>query len=406
MRTAVVASAAILVVALLAGAGCLGLDDGESTTDTDLQPVWVADTETSLDGNHHQPAVLRIDDEPHLAVPLNGAGEDCRVAVLRANGSERWSHDVPPADCHAHAVGDVASDAFPAEDPAVLVATGEERVLALDAASGTEILQHELPEFGYSPPVVRDGERQSLVVADFLGTVTAVGDDGSELWTHDLDAYVWEQPTRVPGPNGTERIVVAGGTTGESGLARALNPDGSVAWTSDFERPVYELARTDVDRDGDSDGDSDAVVGATSDGTVGALRTENGTGLWSGTFGSGARVATGGGAIYVTDDGGDVHRLDPADGSVRWSQSQSDGADTTPPIALADLNRSAPVPVVLDPDGRVTLHDPADGSTLASATVDAGLLAPPATGDVTGDGRDEIAIVYADGRTALFEYDG
>lgn len=399
MRSVVAAVLLLATVLVVAGAATLAPIGGDERAQSDLRPVWVADTSTTLDGNHHQPAILRADGEAHVAVPLNGADQDCRVVVLHADGTERWRHEVPQDDCHGHAVGDVATASFPGDELAVLVATGEERVLALDAAGGEAAFRHELADFGYSPPVVIGSEPDTLVVADFLGTVTAVAADGTERWTLDFGGYVWDRPRRAPGPNGTERVVIAGGTTGEAGLVRAIDVDGSSAWSADFPRPVYSTARTAIDGE-------PVVVSASNDGTVAGLRTADGSTVWSRSFGSTARVATAGDAVYVTDERGTVRRLGLENGSTTWTRSPGEPGDTASPIGLADLNGSEPVPVVLDPAGRVALLAPSDGTTLATRGVDAELFAPPTTGDVTGDGRDEIAIVYADGRTALLEYDG
>lgn len=398
MRTAVLAGVLLLAVALAVTVAVgFGAFDGETTDSEPLEPIWVADTSTTLEGNHHQPAIVRVDDEPHLAVPLNGEGDDCRVVVLRADGSERWQHEVQPANCHGHAVGDVAAAQFPGDEPTGLVATGEEQVLALDARTGEVSFQHELQDFGYSPPIVIGDEPETLVVTDFLGTVTAVADDGTERWTHELGGYVWDRPVRAPGPNGSERIVVAGGTTGESGFVRALGADGTTEWTTDLQRPVHAVARTEIDGD-------PVVVGAGSDGAVRALRTDDGSSVWSRSFRGTTRARTADGTVYVTDDSGTVRRLDPETGSTEWSQSAGESDHTALPIGLADLSGPEPVPVVLDPSGRVSLLAPANGSTLATRDVDAELLAPPSTGDVTGDDRDEIVVVYGDGRTALLEY--
>lgn len=417
MRVAVAAVVVLLFGTIVVGGavvlGPVGGDaaDGNQETDdvasggdtvdsrSELTELWSTNTRTSLDGNHHRAAPVTVDGDPHVAVPLNGEDEDCRVVVLDAGGEERGSYDVPPADCHVHAVGDLAVGTFPGNEQSVLVATGEEQVLALDAASGDEQFRHDLPEFGYSPPAVLNSTPQTLVVADFLGTVVGVDADGQERWRRDVDAYVWNRPVRTAGPNGAERVVVGGGSSGEFGVVRAFDADGTTAWSVDRDRAVYDLAQTRIDGD-------PAIVAAERDGSITAVDAHDGSIEWERSVEDSARVATSANGVYVTDRSGTVSRLDPATGTPTWERT-IDVSEAAPlPIELAALTGEERTPVVVTADGQVIALTPKAGSVLGTHRIDASLYAAPTAADLTDDGREEIAVVADDGRTLVLSYSG
>lgn len=381
-------------VVLLAAAGGLLVDDSAADPPGELEPLWTSNTTTSISGNHHQPAVTAVDGARLVLVPLNGLDEDCRVAALDADGEPVWRHQVSAADCHAHAVGDVAVGRFPGDDSSALVATGEEHVHALDLDSGDPVLTAQLEEFGYSPPAVLGDE--AVVVTDFYGNVAAVGSDGTERWNHSIDAYVWARPMVAPGPDGDHRVVVAGGNSGESGIVRGLRADGSEVWTTRYDRPIRSAERATI-------GDEPAVVVATVDGTVEAVDTDDGTTRWERSFGGTTRVTVSDGSIYVVDDRGTVRRLTPDDGATQWKRSSGLESDLPMRVGVVDFADREAAPVALEPDGRIRVLDPADGSTLATHRLDGRLLAPPTTSDLAGDADDEIVVVTGDGRTVALE---
>lgn len=403
MRTAVAALALLLVAVLTGGfvvasgwfAPSPTADDAAQGT---LEPRWeVSELQTSSHGNHHQPAVLRRGDGALVLVPLNGQDEDCRLVALRADGSETWRHEVPPDECDPHAVGDVATGSFPGEEPSVLVTTGERKVLALAPADGDVRFEHELDAFGYSSPVVVNDGRRTLVATDFYGSVTAVAANGSERWTHELGSLVWARPMVATTPDGDRRIVLAGGQPGDSGVLRGLDADGAEQWTAEFDRPVRSADRTTIDGE-------PAVVAASVDGSVTAVRAEDGATLWSRSFGSTPRVRTGGHGLYVVDDG-TARRLALGNGSTVWTRSIDGEFDVAMRAEVASLGGDRTAVVVLDQRGGLNLLAADSGERLASHRVDAELLAPPAAADVTGDGVDELVVVYGDGRIALLAYD-
>lgn len=172
------------VISLLGGAGAYGLF---ATTEpaTALSPIWVSDTATGTEGNHHSPAIATFDGRPIVLAPISGRSEtdECSLTALSgSDGAVEWRYEFPPTDCTIHAVADPAVADVSGDGRAqVLAATTEERVVTLDLETGAVQHTRELSTYGYTQPVVVDlvgDESPETAVVDAKGVAFAF--DGSQ----------------------------------------------------------------------------------------------------------------------------------------------------------------------------------------------------------------------------------
>ena len=400
------------------GVGGLAGDDG-------LSERWLSETGVPVNGNHHAVAAGRVDGRGVVFVPVSGNPdtEQCRMVALdAADGSANWHHQVPPADCMIHSVGTLTLADYDGDGtPEVFVPSSEERLYAFDPAGGEPELSHELAEYGYSQaavgPLGPDGEAR-IAVVDALGTVQVLGPDGSTVWTHREDSYVWARPAvgDFAGDGGT-RLVVGFG----EGFVTAFERDGRVAWNRSLpgEGSITWMTAADVT----GDGATDAVV-ATDAGVVHAVDGPSGRIGWTREFGDLAAVeAVGDGdgdgrpEVYATAKDGVLRALEGDTGRTEWSTDLAEEpVQMAPPPVMGDLDGDGDSEIVaLTSDGVVSVVDPRNGSVLAThersspfwSFDDSPSVWTRATlADTDGDGRQEIYVVYGDGRVAKLEYDG
>lgn len=104
-RTAVVLAALLIV---LGGLAVSGLSE-DRATGTSLTVSWVSDTARDVDGNHHSPAVARIDGETWVYAPVSGRSDTDECALVALDGSSggrEWQYQIPVPECAIHSVAD------------------------------------------------------------------------------------------------------------------------------------------------------------------------------------------------------------------------------------------------------------------------------------------------------------
>jgi hypothetical protein len=401
-RTVIAVALVLLAAGGLAIAG-VGLDRSEGM---DLTVAWVSETGGGVEANHHAVAAGRIDGEPVVYAPVSdrpGSDGCALVALHGSNGSWRWAHPIPAANCTIHAVADpTLSDADGDGTLEVIAATTERTVTAYGALDGAVEFRANLTSYGYTKPVVADltGDRRpELLAVDVTGSIFAFRSDGSAAWSRRLSAFTWGQPAIADfDADGEPELVVGVGGRGDLHL---FERDGSSAWnrTSVVSGSITWMTTGQVDDDAPVE-----VIVASAAGVVSAVDGASGEREWTRRFGSFAAVK----ALGDGDGDGRVEVYAVARDRVLRGL---DGATLTtgdvqmmPPPAMGDLDGDGdPELLAVTNDGIVSVLDPASGEMRATYERDAPIFADPTLADTDGDGDPEAFVIYADGRVVALE---
>ena len=286
------------------------------------------------------------------------ASEDRRVyAVDAVTGQPRWHRDVNDAVVSSPAVA------------AGVIAIGSDSgaVLGLDPADGSQVWQLDA-EQAVEAPIAAAGE--VFVAAGNAGGVRAVAAaTGEQLWAAELEAGVRAAPVAAGGS-------VALVDTGEGRVHLLDAATGVVTWSTAEGGYTGSVAVA-----------GDALVAAREDGTVHELGLADGAEVrsWDAADSAGSQdrppeftlgVTAGGGALWLADDDSVLRRLgaaaDVAQGPVSlspaWFKTFSDAPyestfDSPPGVA-------GEAAMVLDGSGNVFRVDPQTGEAEKLGTID------------------------------------
>lgn len=412
MRTSTaIAIGALLVIGLgaptIALAGWFGAGGA-------LDVAWVS--ETAVDGsvNHHAVAAGPIGPAGTVFAPISSVGgsDQCELAALSGDdGSRLWNYPLPAANCTVHAVADPTVADYDGDGVSeVFVATTEQSVVGLHPRTGDVEFRHPLSAYGYTRPLVVDvlgDEAPEIVAVDVQGSVFVVRANGSVAWSAQGESYTWGQP-RVADfdDDGDPELVVGFGGSGE--LVR-YEPDGTVGWRrSAITNGSITWLSTTPARSGGPDLVLATVAGEVVlvDGADGSVIWRRDVGRMAAVHAVGAAEGEGDVAVYAVARDGTLRRFDAADGSTTWTTALTTEANQmTPPPALGDLNGDGDRELVaVTKGGKVAVVDPATGEELASYHRDADIWVHPTVADVDSDGRDEVYVMYGDGRVVALTY--
>jgi len=244
--------------------------------------------------------------------------------------------------------------------------------------------------------IVTDGV-PSIVAGTDDGDVIALDGAGKEVWRTSLGATVsmWPVVDTVPGYGPS----ILAGT--QDGVLACLSPDGDVQWKSSLEGSFMDFTSVSVLRGG---GGAD-IVATNRNATVSGLSAD-GECVWrfvthtepiwraSGTGPAAVGDIDGDGVdeIFFTAAEGYLYCLN-ADGAFRWSVYIGHNSQYSGPV-LADLGSGPRVCIggtldsvrCIDAVGDVTWSQRGAGAGF----IEVGL----SVGDISGDGRDDIAFVH------------
>ena len=393
-------------------AGCSGVLDWGGSDDSDggagngvgapeqVDRLWTAGTTTEYAGNHHEMGAIRVDGKVVVAVPRSEDPdtEGCGLLALDAGGETRWRRDLPAEVCDPHAVGDVAVGELDG-DPILLVATIEKDVVAYAAATGGVRFEAELVEtvpYGHpviSPPLA-DGSRR-VVVVDNLGHAVVANLDGSTAWRREFEGVVYPAPVvRDVDGDGAVEVVVA--TDAEQGWLVAHDAAGEERWRTAFETGGRALSS--VERDDHRD-----LVLSTWGGQVAAVDGRSGETRWSELLAErGILGGSDGERLYAGAGDGVVHAIDPNDGTVVWTvDSIGSSAPANAPV-VGHPREGAPVVASLAYDGALGLIDAETGSVLVEHSFGEETYTSPLFADLTGDGSDDLLVMFGDARVEAY----
>ncbi|WP_313692544.1 PQQ-binding-like beta-propeller repeat protein [Halorarum halobium] len=408
MRPRTVVTLVVVLGLLSAGVGAVLLQDGGLT----LSERWVSDTGTDIRANHHPVAAGSVAGEGVVYAPISGAGGtgECRLAALHAgNGSLRWEHGVPPANCTLHAVADPAiADADGDGTAEVYAASTTDELLGFHARTGAVEFRETLSEYGFTRPVVADvtgDERPEIAVVDVTGTLFVYAPDGTLRWERDLDGITNGAPQAgdFTGDGTTELAVGTGADE-----AVLLEGNGTTVWSRNtWDEAVGWTTSGQVDDD-----PAREFVVATTEGTVGVLDGRTGEVQWHADLGTLAAVhAFGDGdddgepELYAGAADNRLRAFDAASGEQEWATTLTTGdTQMMPPPLLGDADGDGdPEVVAATNDGLVSVVDPATGEVLATYGRERPIYTHPTLADTDGDGADELYVIYGDGRVVALD---
>lgn len=389
-------------------AGCSGLletsdteDGGSSGTAGGLTRLWTAGTPTEYGTNHHRMGVVQVDGEPVVGVPRSESPDvqGCGLLAVDGDGGRLWRQDLPAEACDPHSVGDVAVGQLD-DEPVFLVATIQNDVVAYDVTTGERRFSAELVgtvPFGapvISPPLA-DGSRR-IVVLDNSGNLVVAHTDGSRAWTREVDGVAYPSPVvRDVDGDGSVEVVVT--TDIESGWVIALGIDGELRWRTAFESGGREL--TSVER-----GEGRDLVLSTWEGEVAVVDGDGGEIRWSEPLADrGILGHSDGDQLYAGEGDGVVHAIDPGDGTVEWTvDSLASDAPANAPVLASDGPGGRPVVASLSYDGTLGLIDAERGRVVVEEGFGEETYTQPLVTDLTGDGRDDLLIMFGDARVEAY----
>jgi outer membrane protein assembly factor BamB len=360
-----------------------------------LERLWSAGTPTEYGTNHHRMGVVRVDGEPVVGVPRSERPDvpGCGLLAVDGDGEKRWSRDLPAEACDPHSVGDVAAGTIDGEQ-VFLVATIQKEVVAYSAGTGEPRFEADLIEsVPYGAPVVSpelaDGSRR-IVVVDNSGNLVVARPDGSRAWTRAVDGVVYPAPVvRDVDGDGSVEVVVT--TDIKSGWVLAFGIDGEPRWRTEFETGGRELSS--IDREEGRD-----IVLSTWDGNVAAVDGASGDVRWSEPLADrGLLGDSDSERLYATEGNGVVHAVNPEDGSVTWTvDSVATDAPANGPVVGTNGPEGQPVVASLSYDGTLGLIDPDRGNAELEHSLGTEAYTRPLLTDLTGDGSDDMLVMFGD----------
>ncbi len=394
----------VVVLCALVGASFYSITNKPSGS---LSVNWISNTGRPNQLNHHPVVAERIDGEPYIFAPVSQvAGKNARCAATRldTNGSVRWQYEINSSACAIHGIGDsLVADATGDHQPDILAPTTENRLYVFNAGNGSVEWKQNLTSFGYAGPTILTKPRRLIVQPAFYGVVFADSPNGTLQWKYDVNEHsdlnetvsADAQVIHVPGsPHQAVAI-------GSDQHVTVLHPNGTVAWR----RPALAtwLAKGHL-------GQQDILVASGGDGEVTAF-TANGTKLWqrNGWYRPELDQVTDGNGDGVPDvyvGGKDtITALNARTGKAEWKTKLSTDSKWIGAPVAGDVNGDGSLEVVaVTNHGTVEVLNANTGEVLASYERKVRVWVHPTVCDIDGDGKDEIFVMYGDGRVVELSY--
>lgn len=260
------------------------------------------------------------------------------------------------------------------DDGQVYAGTQEGELVAWSMDDGGERWRRHMRGELLATPMARDGR---LIVRTADGRVVSLHPrDGARRWSHSHSV----PPLSLRG--GGRPVIVAGGVlVGQSnGRVVALaDDDGNALWEVAVGDPA---GRTPIERMIDIDGllgiGHGSVFAASYQGEIARIDPARGQIRWSREMSSYRGMTVDSDRVYVTDAAGHVHALSPDDGSTHWRQERLAWRGLTAPIPVPDT----PWLVLADMEGYIHLLARSDGRIVGRyRTGRWGIMAEPVVDD-------------------------
>ncbi len=367
---------------------------------SDFEVVWESDAATTYQQSYHGVAVAESGSEAVIAVPADGEGfstDACGLAGYSASGDRLWEASLASEACSPHAVGRTAVATLDGEST-FLVTTEAGELVGVSAMSGVIRFRADLAEPSVAKPATGDltGDGHTeVVVTDFGGTVYAFDANGAPVWTRSLNGSIATGPA-VRDVTGDEQPEVTVATRQATvGHLTALGADGTTVWRQETEGLPGGVTTTD-DR-----GRPVLPVGEGS-GTVAAYDATDGERLWEAVLqDSPLRVGDASEGRILLGGGGKMWALDLGDGNVAWNQGFGGDNDAVTEPDLGPAGQESSEVLIAARDGTVGLVSVATGGVDSVGTRTGSFEANPGQADLTGDDRQELVLLRADGTVVI-----
>jgi len=313
---------AVILTSLIAGCGFWGGSDEVQPAElVDFAPEnnvsvrWSATVGSGPGSRFHQ-MVPSIDGDRIFAADSNGTVS----AFDRNSGARAWTTNL-----REQIVGGVG-----AGFGQVMLTTRSGQVISLNGNDGKELWRHQLSSEVTAQPQIN---REIVVLQQINGRVTALDRmTGEHKWS--FDAQVPALTLRGSGvPLVAADVTFAGLANGR--IVALDNVDGQMIWD---QRVSLNEGRSDLERIVDINSRPTIVnnvlyvVGY--QGRLLAINPFNAQALWAQNVSSYRGLASGFGNIYAVDAQGHVHAYDAASGASVWSQTAMTNRRLTSPAAI------------------------------------------------------------------------
>ncbi|MBD3232810.1 MAG: PQQ-binding-like beta-propeller repeat protein [candidate division Zixibacteria bacterium] len=207
------------------------------------------------------PNILDLDNDGQLDIVVTQWAGDCRVYALRGdNGSTLWYSDVPQDYMyHGGSFADVDEDG----KPEIAVGCYDGNVYLFNGEDGSLEWQHSAMYYVGAPTSIADLNNDGHLEIVFFSynMVRALTYTGGTLWTYYASSGIF-RGAAIADLDGDGVLDIAFGD--DSGILTVLKgDDGSVVWTLDLEAhygQTFGIDHAPVIADFDSDGDLDIFV--------------------------------------------------------------------------------------------------------------------------------------------------
>ncbi len=366
----------LIVVAMVVLAGCSSAPEKLNPTPLEriTETVELDVVESTSLGGGDQTGLSPASDGEVIAAA--SAGGD--VYLFDMNLEELWSVEIEQT-----IVGGVAVN-----QDAVYVVTSDANLVALSRANGELLFEVALPSNSTVPPVTTDSQ---IFIKTQIGQLLALNADTGET--------IWFEEARETG------VGIRGGApmTLESDVLYVLWESGRiVAYQAESGRILWERqvaishGRSPLERIVDSKGApsvrNNLVATATRNAQVSLLDARNGQLMWSLDADAypGALLAFN--AVTIVETDGTISAYSAQSGGSLWTNEALKYRELSPPVVVADSIG------VIDLEGELHLLDPANGSIVGRLDVggDKGKVAPVVV-------EDGILVQLLDGRLSRVE---
>lgn len=320
-----------------------------------LRPAWTADVGTGASRGR-----------PRLPSPVVGDGriytmdsEHVVSAFATADGERLWRVSVADGQSDRDAI----AGGITYENGRLFIASGFARVIALDAATGTELWRKRVASPMHADPTASGGRLFATTLDSKL--IALDGATGAELWSHQA---IGETARLIGGggPAVDAGVVVAPFSSGE--LVALRQENGRVLWTDSLAatRRLDELATLAqihaapvIDRGG--------VFAISYGGVLAAIDLRSGSRVWEQDLGGLIRPWLAGNFIYQLTKDNELVCLSRNDGRVYWVttlpayENQKKQED---PILWAGPVLAGNRLIVAGSSGRILSVSPYDGSII------------------------------------------
>ena len=360
----------VLATWLLAGCSWLGIGDGDSGDDVEIEPAELVDfdEEIEVDKVWSNGGVGGIDWigsnlKPALADGMIYAAdsEGNVISVSASDGDTAWEVELETS--LSGGVGTGGSSVF--------VGSTEGEVFSLDAATGRLQWQVTVSSEVLAAPV-----SNGSIVAVQSQDARLVGlsaETGEQVWQFQLDAPVLTL-------RGTSSPMMAGRTVIASfanGKIYGLSAEtGTQLWEN---RIAVPQGRTELERMVDVDGQpllvGDVLYAGSYQGRLTAISRGTGRSLWYQDSSSYQGPAHGLNQIYMAEEGDTVRAFRANSGQVLWSNDQLSYRKLSAPVVAGGYV------AVADDDGYLHVMSQTDGRFVGRTKVDGSGVSAPMIGD-------------------------